>query len=171
MVIGMEEVIFYILSVLAVLSAIFALEAKDNIYAVLGLGSMMLDIAAIFILMQSYFLGLIQLIVYAGTVTILMIIAIMLIRATKAMEGYEQIGVDLKYEVATIILTLASLAVVGITIIQESTALEFKEIGMTELGKLLFGSYWIVFVLVMFLVGAIVGGAFAILSRGEVEKK
>lgn len=74
----MIEILFVIFGGLAVLSALVILFSKSVIYAGLGLLSVLVNMAALFVLAGSEFLAVTQLLVYAGGILVLMLFGIML---------------------------------------------------------------------------------------------
>jgi NADH-quinone oxidoreductase subunit J len=74
----MIEILFVVFGGLAVLSALVILFSKSVIYAGLGLLSVLVNMAALFVLAGSEFLAVTQLLVYAGGILVLMLFGIML---------------------------------------------------------------------------------------------
>ena len=76
----LEEVAFLLLAVVAVVTAIAALLVRELVHTILWIGIFFVDIAAIYFLLSAPFLGVLQLGVYAGAVTILLLFGIMVTR-------------------------------------------------------------------------------------------
>lgn len=72
--------IFFVLSALTLISAIMVVTVKNIIHAALWLISTFIGVAAIYLLMEAEFLAIVQVLVYAGAVSILVLFAIMLTR-------------------------------------------------------------------------------------------
>ncbi len=73
------EFIFFVISIIVILSAIMALEAKEIIYGAFSLGVMFLGIAGLFILLDANYLAMFQISVYIGAVVVLILFTIMVV--------------------------------------------------------------------------------------------
>jgi len=73
------DIAFYVLSSISIVSALAVILVRNQIYAVLWLILCFLSIAGHFFLMNASFLGIVQIIVYAGAVMVLFLFMIMLI--------------------------------------------------------------------------------------------
>ncbi len=74
-----EAVGFWIIAVLAVGSALAVITMRNIVHAALMLVLNLLAIAGMYLLVQSQFLGIIQVIVYAGAIVVLFLFVIMLL--------------------------------------------------------------------------------------------
>ena len=74
------QIIFLILSALVIGSGIMVVVVKNIIHAALWVIASFAGVAALYFLMEAPFIGVIQILVYAGAVSILMLFAIMLTR-------------------------------------------------------------------------------------------
>ena len=75
-----EDFIFWVLAVVGVAAALGVVLLKDIFRAALLLVLVFLAIAASFFLLAAEFLGVVQILIYAGAISILIIFAIMLTR-------------------------------------------------------------------------------------------
>jgi NADH-quinone oxidoreductase subunit J len=75
-----EEVIFYFVAALTVVSALGVVSARNVVHSALFLILSLISVAGIFILLASEFLAVVQVLVYGGAVTILILFAMMLTR-------------------------------------------------------------------------------------------
>lgn len=75
----LQNTIFGILSLLAVVSSLLVVTRKNPIYSALFLVIMFATISGIFLLLDASFLGFMQLLVYAGAIMVLYLFVIMLI--------------------------------------------------------------------------------------------
>lgn len=75
----MSEVVFYILAVLIVASAIFVVTASKAVYSVLGLLLNFLCLAIMYLTLSAEFLAVIQVIVYSGAILMLFLFVIALL--------------------------------------------------------------------------------------------
>jgi NADH:ubiquinone oxidoreductase subunit 6 (subunit J) len=74
------DIIFWILAILAVVSALAVLIIRDVFRAAMALIFLFLVIAAIYVTLSADFLALVQILVYVGAISILIIVGIMLTR-------------------------------------------------------------------------------------------
>ncbi len=75
-----EEVIFYVVAVPTVVGAIGVVTARNVVHSALFLILSLLAVAGIFILLAAEFLAIVQVLIYGGAVTILVLFAMMLTR-------------------------------------------------------------------------------------------
>ncbi len=76
-----EEVIFYVVAVVTVAGALGVVLARNIVHAALFLILALLAVAGVFILLSAEFLAIVQILIYGGAVTILILFAMMLTRA------------------------------------------------------------------------------------------
>jgi NADH-quinone oxidoreductase subunit J len=75
---NVSEILFYFLSVMALGSAIMLVISKNPIHCILWLIVTFFSISGHYILMNAQFLGIVNLIVYAGAIMVLFLFVIML---------------------------------------------------------------------------------------------
>jgi NADH-quinone oxidoreductase subunit J len=75
----MTEAVFYLFATVAVLSALLVVTQRNPIASAFWLISTMLSLAGIFVLLNAQFIGIIQVLVYAGAVMVLFLFVIMLL--------------------------------------------------------------------------------------------
>ncbi|MCU0430488.1 MAG: NADH-quinone oxidoreductase subunit J [Cytophagaceae bacterium] len=83
----MEQIIFIILSVLAVVGALAVIFSSNAVYSVLFLVLTFFAIAGHFILLNAQFLAIVNIIVYAGAIMVLFLFVIMLLNLNKDSEA------------------------------------------------------------------------------------
>jgi len=76
----LEELAFVVLAVTALVTAVAALLVRELVHTILWIAIFFVDLAAIYFLLDAPFLGVLQLGVYAGAVTILLLFGIMTTR-------------------------------------------------------------------------------------------
>ena len=76
----MFDIVFWILAVVAVSSALAVVLLKDVFRAALCLVFLFLTIAGVYVILHADFLALVQILIYVGAISILIIVAIMLTR-------------------------------------------------------------------------------------------
>ena len=79
----MTDVVFLVVSLLTVFFAILALESRELVYGAVALSLSFLGAAALFILLDSLFIAIFQVLVYVGSIAILIVFVIMLVRREK----------------------------------------------------------------------------------------
>ncbi len=152
--------IFYIIAALAVAGGLGVVFARNTVYAALFLILALLAVAGIYILLASEFLALVQVLIYAGAITVLLLFALMLTRVGDLQETM----VGAQWPIAGV----ASLLLMGILIVTVSTSDwpgdadgTITRIPFEQLGEALFRQWAVPFeiaslVLLIALVGAIV---------------
>jgi NADH:ubiquinone oxidoreductase subunit 6 (subunit J) len=84
------QVIFFLLSALILGSGIMVVVARNIIHAALFLIGSFAGVGALYFLLEAPFIGVIQILVYGGAISVLMLFAIMLTRHSAA-EGTRQL--------------------------------------------------------------------------------
>jgi NADH:ubiquinone oxidoreductase subunit 6 (subunit J) len=77
---SLEEVAFLLLALVAVVTAVAALLVRELVHTILWIAVFFVDLALIYFLLDAPFLGVLQLGVYAGAVTVLLLFGIMVTR-------------------------------------------------------------------------------------------
>jgi NADH-quinone oxidoreductase subunit J len=70
---------FYVLAILTVASALVVVTHRNPVVAAIGLAFNLISIAGFYILLGAQFIGLLQVIVYAGAIMVLILFVIMLL--------------------------------------------------------------------------------------------
>ena len=159
-----EEVIFYFVAALTVLGALGVVLARNVVHCALFLILALLAVAGVFILLSAEFLAIVQVLIYGGAVTILILFAMMLTRVRdtpQALDGPQRPFAALA---AAAFLGLSILAAVSTEWPGETE--EITLVPFRDLGESLFRNWAAPFeiaslVLLVALIGAI------ILARGE----
>lgn len=155
------EAAFFLIAAITVASGAGVVLSKNVVHAALFLIGTLLGVAGVFLLLSVEFLALVQVLIYAGAVTILLLFALMLSRVRDEPAGMVGGQWPLGFIVAAIFLGVFGFAVFetrwpGNT--EELTAVPFETIG-----EVLFRNWAVPFevaslVLLVALVGAIVLG-------------
>ena len=161
---SIEELAFLALAVVALVTAVAALLVRELVHTILWVAVFFVDISAIYFLLQAPFLGVLQLGVYAGAVTILLLFGIMVTRkrifAREAATGISE--VPLALAVVTFIFVIA---VVG-ELPQTSTPI--RSYDPTLLSENLFGTNgpWLL-LLGLIMIGAVAGSIYLVREGRE----
>ncbi len=77
---SLEEAAFLLLALVAVVTAIAALLVRELVHTIMWIAVFFVDLAMLYFLLAAPFLGVLQLGVYAGAVTVLLLFGIMVTR-------------------------------------------------------------------------------------------
>ncbi|MFQ5880415.1 MAG: NADH-quinone oxidoreductase subunit J [Dehalococcoidia bacterium] len=170
-----EEGIFYVLAIGAGLGGLGVVVARNVVHSALALILALLSVAGLFLLLSAEFLALVQVLIYGGAVTIILLFAMMLTRVRDMPQALDGPQRPLAAAVAGVFMAVITIAAVatnwaaeagrrrgGVEDPVENPAL----VPLRSLGDTLFRDWAVPFevaslVLVVALVGAI------ILARGE----
>ncbi len=162
---GITQVLFWFLSVVALFSALMVITSKNPVYSVLWLIVTFFAISGHYILLNAQFLAIVNVIVYAGAIMVLFLFVIMLMNLNKETEPQKNRWLKMAGAVAGGCLLLVLVAALKDTEIKQQQALVNEgSIGLIKnLGKELFTTYVVPFEIssVLFLsamVGAVVIG-------------
>ncbi len=73
-----EMLVFLFLAASALMSAVWVISAKEIVHSVIGLVTCFIAIGCLFIMLNAEFVAIVQLLVYVGAVTIVILFGIML---------------------------------------------------------------------------------------------
>ncbi len=162
---GITQILFWFLSVVALFSALMVITSKNPVYSVLWLIVTFFAISGHYILLNAQFLAIVNIIVYAGAIMVLFLFVIMLMNLNKEIEPQKNRWLKMAGAVAGGCLLLVLVAALKDTDIKQQQALVNEgSIGLIKnLGKELFTTYVVPFEIssVLFLsamVGAVVIG-------------
>ena len=162
------SIAFYLLSIVAVLSALMVISSKNPVHSVLFLILSFINTAGLFILLGAEFLAMILVIVYVGAVAVLFLFVVMMldINFIKLREGFLQylpfgslLGIVLLTELAIIFF---SDKLTDINLVEYNKLPSFKEIENTkDIGLVLYTDYFYLFqlsglILLVAMIGSIV---------------
>ncbi len=160
---SITQILFWILSIITVFSALRVVTSNNPVYSVLWLIVTFFTISGHYILLNAQFLAVVNIIVYAGAIMVLFLFVIMLMNLGKETEPQKSKWLKLIGAVAGGCLLLVMVAALRNTE-QQMTELATGNIGLIEnLGKVLFNEYVVPFEIssILFLsamIGAVVIG-------------
>ena len=159
------QILFWLLSGLAVLSALMVISSKNPVYSVLWLIVTFFAISGHYILLNAQFLAIVNIIVYAGAIMVLFLFVIMLMNLGRLAEPQKNRWLRIAGVVAGGCLLLVFIAALkNIEIKKQIAETNTGDIGLIQnLGQALFSEYVVPFEIssVLFLsamVGAVVIG-------------
>ncbi|WP_047150803.1 NADH-quinone oxidoreductase subunit J [Aneurinibacillus tyrosinisolvens] len=163
-----QFIAFFVLSLLAIGGAVFMISFTRVVHMVVALAFTFLSIAGLYVLLEAEFVGMTQILVYSGAISILMLFGIMLTRHD-ASETKERKG-PFKYIVFAAIAVFFALVFFGIQSVQwpEEAADYSKQNNVKEIGIQMFTNYVIPFELVSVLLLVALVGAI-ILAKKEAD--
>lgn len=161
-----ENIAFFIFALMAIGGAIFMISFNKVVHMVLALALTFISMAGLYVVLNAEFVAFVQILIYAGAISILMIFGIMMTKH----QGEEE---EPKRPVHNVLLFIGAAAMFGVLFycIQNSTlpSGEFKaaEDNTMEIGKLLFSAHVIPFELMSVLLTVAFIGAIVIAKREE----
>ena len=152
-----QAVAFAIVAVVALVSGIGVVTTRNVAHAALFLLVSLASVAGVFILLVAEFLALVQILIYGGAVTIVLLFALMLTRT----EDFSRVSLNPQWAIAAVA-ALGVFGAMGAVILNDRLdTQELRGPGLQELGSELFTNWVVPFeiaslVLLMALIGAII---------------
>jgi NADH-quinone oxidoreductase subunit J len=166
---GVTQILFWFLSILAVVSAIAVVVSRNPVHSVLWLIIVFFAISGHYIMLNAQFIGIVNLIVYAGAIMVLFLFVIMLMNLNAETEPQKNKWLKLAGIVSGGCLMLVLVA--ALKNADERTQLvQLKDgdIGLiSNLGKVLFTEYVVPFEISSVLFLSAMVGAAVIGKRGD----
>ena len=174
------SITFYIFSLVAVLSALMVISARNPVHSVLFLILSFVNASGLFVLLGAEFLAMILVVVYVGAVAVLFLFVVMMldINFVKLREGFLQylpfgalLGIVLIIELGILFLT-KSFSENSLTKFMQSP--KINEVENTKLiGQVLYTDYFYLFqisglILLVAMVGSI---TLTLRDRGQVKRQ
>ena len=164
-----ENIIILLFAILAVGSAITMITRRSPVTSALYLIVNFFSISAIYLMLRSQFVAIIQVIVYAGAIMVLFLFVIMLLNLQDESKLTENFSFK---KITAILLSLLLFSVLGITTIFSFMG-KFKELNINaeingtieEVGKALYTTYSFPFELVSFILLAAIVGALVLAQK------
>ncbi len=164
----MAEIVFLVLSVITIGSAIAALEMRSLIYGSIALMGSLGGIAGFFLLLDAPFVALFQLVVYVGAIAVLILFTVMLVKRELIFKKIE----DKRRKFAGIGLMLIIMVSIGAifidsgikTITTDEPPVNFRDIGADFVIY-----YWPALILMGLILAGTVTGALVLARRVDVE--
>lgn len=161
-----ELVAFFLLAVCAIVGAVMAINFTRVVHMALSLAFTFISLAGLYILLEAEFIAFVQVLLYVGAITILMIFGIMM---TKHDDADKEAPRPLLETLAAIgCISLFGILFFGIRNANFPTeAAPFKDDNTREIGMQLFTKYAIPFELVSVLLTVAFIGAVALAKKEE----
>jgi len=144
---GVTPILFWILSVMALFSALMVITSKNPMHSVIWLIIVFFAISGHYLLLNAQFLAIVNIIVYAGAIMVLFLYVLMLMDLKKETEPPKNRWLKLAGAVAGGSLLLVLIAALKKADIASQIAeTRTGDIGLIEnLGKVLFNDYVVPF--------------------------
>ena len=162
---SITEILFWVLSVMALFSALMVITSKNPVYSVLWLIMVFFAISGHYFLLNAQFLAIVNIIVYAGAIMVLFLYVFMLMDLRKTAEPMKNRWIRFAGAIAGGCLLLVLVAALrNVDIKNQVAQVKTGDIGLIKnLGKELFTTYVVPFEIssVLFLsamVGAVMIG-------------
>jgi NADH-quinone oxidoreductase subunit J len=171
--------VFYLFAIIAVASAIAFVTRKSPVAAALWLVNTMFNLAALYVMLDAPFLGVIQVIVYAGAIMVVFLFVIMLLNLGQPSVIADARGLwwKLAAGLVGIVLLAQLLAMSGarlpeaLTLPEQAVARQVAEVGaIAPVAAPLFTQYLLAFEVTSVLLLAAVIGAVVLGKRKERER-
>jgi len=164
----MAEAIFLALSVITIGSALAALELRSLIYGSIALMGMLGGIAGFFLLLDAPFVALFQIAVYVGSIAVLILFTVMLVKRELIFNKIE----DPRRKLVGIVLMLVFMVGLGAVIVSSGLneiTTDEPPVNFRDIGKDFLLYYWPALVLMAFILAGSVTGALVLARREDVE--
>jgi NADH-quinone oxidoreductase subunit J len=165
-----SNLVFFVFALFAIGGAIFMISFTKVVHMVVALAFAFLSLAGLYVLLEAEFVAFVQVLIYAGAISILMIFGIMMTKH----QGEEE---EPKRPLHNVLLGIGTLGLFGILFYAIQNA-KFPTTGTfapgddntLEIGKLLFNVHVIPFELMSVLLTVAFIGAIVVAKREEDER-
>ena len=165
----LTQVAFFVMAAIALVGAFLAVSLRNLVRSALGLILSFMGVAGLYFILEAEFIGVIQILIYVGAISILILFAIMLTRglmtSTASSQNSQWIGAAL---ISVLMFVVLGGVVVGTNWVISPIATNVDFI--PKLGTELMTTYLLPFEAVSLLLLAALVGAIVI-AREEVVKK
>ncbi|WLD93147.1 NADH-quinone oxidoreductase subunit J [Alkalihalobacillus sp. AL-G] len=164
-----ELIVFFILALVAIGSGIFMLNLTKVVHMVIALVFTFLSIAGLYVMLSAEFVAFVQVLIYSGAITIIMLFGIMLTRHSDRTES--KIGVP-----RTLLVLVGIVAFFGVMFFQINDlsfgeqATELHVDNTEKIGIELYSKYVIPFELTSVLLLVALVGAIVLAKRDDEEE-
>ncbi|VAX76385.1 NADH-quinone oxidoreductase subunit J [Buchnera aphidicola] len=134
--------IFYLLSSFSILSSFWIVVGDNPIHCLLFLILLICSLSGIFFILGSFFIGILEIIIYAGAIMVLFVLVVMLIDLNERNFNIPLKNLSKFFDIISIFSLLISLFFLIIQLVfHKKKFLMFQNICIKEIGLCLFGKY------------------------------
>ena len=166
-----ESILFYAFAGTIILSALFMVGSRNIFHSALWLALCLFGVAAIFVMLDAYFLAGIQVLIYIGAVVVL---SIFVINLTRKITGKEEAQLN-KQVIPAFLACALGLALIILAVLKTNMNSMFShKISVDEtavIGRLLLGDFVLPFEVVSILLLVVLIGAVVVVSRDAEDDK
>lgn len=165
---------FYIIALLTLCCGVIMLSVRKVIYMALTIGGVFIGASALYFLLGADFVGVAQILIYAGAITILIMFAIMLTNHEATEPAFKWSAKNIAAAIGSVLLAVVLLLAIRSTAwptaTTSQTALDGGNSNPMAIGLVMFKGYAIPFELVsILLIVALVGAVILAKERKEDE--
>jgi len=165
------QILFWFLSLLAIIAAAGVVLSKNPVYSVLWLIVVFFAISGHYILMNAQFLAIVNIIVYAGAIMVLFLFVIMLMNLNAEAEPAKHMYLKIAGVIAGMCLMIVFVAALSRSADIKVSLTRGGDVGLIKiLGKALFNDYVVPFEISSVLFLSAMVGAVVIGKRDEPQK-
>jgi len=164
-----ENIAFFILSLFAIGGSVFMINLSKVMHMALSLTLTFLSIAGLYFLLDAPFLGAVQILIYTGAITVLMIFGIMLTKHREEAKKSKHPMRDRFALLAVVVLFALIMLTIYQVPIEQGPDHHLKEDNVAKLGELFFKNYVFSFELVSVLLLVALIGAILLAKKEEKE--
>lgn len=165
------QIVFWFLTVLALIAAVGVVSSKNPIYSVLWLIVVFFSISGHYILMNAQFLAIVNIIVYAGAIMVLFLFVVMLMNLNSDAEPVKNVYMKMAGIISGLTLMIVLVAALSTAETQNVIIRPGTSVGLIEnLGKALFNKYVVPFEISSILFLSAMVGSIVIGKKDPVKK-
>ena len=165
------QIVFWFLTILALIAAVGVVSSKNPIYSVLWLIVVFFAISGHYILMNAQFLAIVNIIVYAGAIMVLFLFVVMLMNINSDAEPVKNVYMKMAGIISGLTLMIVLVAALSTAETQNVVIRPGTSVGLIEnLGKALFNKYVVPFEISSILFLSAMVGTIVIGKRDPVKK-
>jgi NADH-quinone oxidoreductase subunit J len=162
------NIVFYIASVLAIVSTILAIAGRNAVHALLYLITSLLSVSVVFFVLGAAFIAALEVMIYAGAIMVLFVFVIMMLNmggdGVKKESALTTPGMWIGPSIISLLLLMEMLY---IFFIQTAQPVEITQVQPDAVGKLLFSKYILVVELAAFLLTSGIIGAYHLAQQDK----
>ena len=165
------QIVFWFLTVLALIAAVGVISSKNPIYSVLWLIVVFFAISGHYILMNAQFLAIVNIIVYAGAIMVLFLFVVMLMNLNSDAEPVKNVYMKMAGIISGLTLMIVLVAAFSSAETKDVVMRSGTSVGLIEnLGQALFNKYVVPFEISSILFLSAMVGTIVIGKKDPVKK-